>query len=464
MKFSWQRHLIYPLYELGTGRRILTKWKELERTQWLSPTELWELQAERLGALLRHAYDTVPYYRRTFDAAGIRPTGVKRVCDMCRLPVLTKSTIQACRNELISTAFSPRQLLPNQTGGSTGISLRFYQDRRQRDWGSANKLRSNRWAGWDFGKRVLRLWGHPEDVSIAHSLSGRLRDAVLNERTLNAFRFSESDLYELVNYVRRRRPQVIVAYASMLVHWVNYIKDRQITNLPAADGIVSSADMLLPHQRARIENVLGAPVFDRYGCREVDTIASECGEHAGLHINVDRLVVEFLDKDGHPVSFGQPGRVVVTDLFNYAMPFIRYDIEDLATPLGKGCCCGRGLPLMTELSGRLADVLTTPEGAFVSSSALASIIPEIPGVREMQFVQMAVDWLKVKVVCQEHYTRVSERSFGRRLAKLFGPRMRITFEYVDRIPKAPSGKARLSVSEPGARASYPSELAPREDA
>jgi phenylacetate-CoA ligase len=166
-----------------------------------------------------------------------------------------------------------------------------------------------------------------------------------------------------------------------------------------------------------------------------------------MHVNADRLIVEFLDKEGCPVLPGQPGRVIVTDLFNYAMPFIRYDIEDLATPLGKVCRCGRGLPLMAELVGRLADVLTTPEGAFVSASALSTIIPEIPGVRETQFVQMAVDWLQVKVVRREQYSLESERAFSRRLAELFGPQMRITFVYVDSIPKTSSGKARLSVSE-----------------
>jgi phenylacetate-CoA ligase len=286
---------------------------------------------------------------------------------------------------------------------------------------------------------------------------GRLRNLAFRERTLDAFQFTDRDLADVVSTIQRWRPQVIVGYASMIVHLADYVAERGFRGVPAAqasaapvppvEGIISSADMLLPHQRAHIEDVLRAPVFDRYGCREVDTIAAECDRHQGLHVNVDRLVVEYLDEAGRPVLFGQPGRVVVTDLFNYAMPFIRYDVGDLATPAGALCDCGRGLPLLDELVGRFADVLTTPEGAYVSVSALATILAQVKGLRECQFVQRAVDRLVVRVVPRSDYTAKSEGVFRQRLAELFSARMQVTFEYVDTIPKTSSGKARLSVAD-----------------
>jgi len=234
----WHRHLIYPLYELGTGRRILGKWRELERTQWLSPSELQALQTRRLCALLKHAYRTVPYYRRIFQAAGIGPTDVCGLDDLRRLPVLTKETIHSEHGELISTVYPSGRRLPNYTGGSTGTPLRFYQDRRQRDWGSANKLRCNRWAGWDFGKSVLRLWGHSRDLQAAQATVGKLRSFVLREHMLDAFHFTAQDMEDLVGYIRHKRPQFIVAYSSMLAHLVDYLEERQIQDLDTADGIV----------------------------------------------------------------------------------------------------------------------------------------------------------------------------------------------------------------------------------
>lgn len=439
--------IIYPLHELASGRRILSKLARLEDSQWQSPDELAHWRQARLSELLHHAYGTVLYYRRAFDAAGLKPADMHTVDDLRPLPLLTKATIQECQEELLSSAYLPEQRIPNHTGGSTGTPMHFYQDQRQRDWGSANKLRCNRWAGWDFGKRTLRLWGHPQDLKATQTVKGKLRSFLLKEYTFDAFGFSTEDMADLVAYIRRKRPDTIVAYASMLTHFAAYLEDQGIDDLPVLDGVITSTDMLFPHQRALIERVFRARVFNRYGCREVSIIAAECDEHKGMHINADRLIVEFVDENGNPVSPGEPGRVVITDLFNYAMPFIRYSIEDVAIPSAEKCPCGRGLPLMKELVGRYADILTTPEGQFVSASALTTILSEIPGLRECQLVQKAEDWLQVNAVCYPDYDESSEMTFRQHLAKFFGPKMRITFNYVDEIPRTPSGKKRFSVSE-----------------
>jgi phenylacetate-CoA ligase len=443
------RFVVYPIYELISGRRILAKLAQLEESQWWPLNMLTGWQQTRLVELLRHAYATVPYYRRVFDVAGITPADVCTVNDLFQLPLLTKSIIQEHKEDLVSVAYPPTRCIPNHTGGSTGTPMQFYQDHRQRDWGLASKLRFNRWAGWDFGKRTLRLWGHPQDLEIAQSIGGQLRSSVLREYTFDAFGFSTEDMASLTNYVRRKRPRFIVAYASMLSHFTAYLDKQNILDIPSPDGIVTSTDMLFPYQRALIERVFGTRVFERYGCREVSVIAGECSMHNGMHINADRLVIEFTDEDGQPVSPGQPGRVVITDLFNYAMPFIRYDIEDIAVSSTEHCSCGRGLPLMKELIGRYADILTTPEGGFVSASALTTILSKIPGLCECQLVQKATDWLRVNVIRYPEYDGVSEATFRRHLVRFFGPKMRITFNYVDEIPTTPSGKKRFSISEIG---------------
>ena len=451
MRHLVHRHLVYPLYELGTGRRILHKWRELERTQWLSWPELQALQERRLAALLEHACRTVPSYRRAFQRLGIEPAHLcvgdnQCVRDYLRaLPLLTKETIHTEGSDLLSSAYTPRQRVPNYTGGSSGTALRFYQDRRQRDWGTAIKLRCNRWAGWDFGKSVLRLWGHARDAKVAQAAVGKLRNWVLREHMLDAFHFTDQDMDDLTRYIAHQKPRFIVSYSSMLAHFVSYLEKRQMGQLAAPDGIVTSADMLYPHQRAAIERTFGAPVFNRYGCREVDTIAAECGEHRGMHVCAERLVVEIVDEGGRHVAPGQPGRVVLTDLHSYAMPFIRYDIGDIAALSPEDCSCGRGLPLLGELVGRTSDVLTTPEGAYVSVTALSTILPQVPEVRETQFVQKEADWLQIRLVRRPEYGPASEATFRRHVGRLFGSQVRVTFDYVDEIPKTPAGKARLSV-------------------
>jgi len=447
MRHFLTRYLVYPLYELASSRRILSKLAQLEESQWWTPDQLVDWQEARLSQLLHHAYATVPYYRRAFDAAGIRTGDLRNISDLRHLPLLTKSIIQNQQRELVSDGVPLRQRITNHTGGSTGTPMRFYQDQRQRDWGSASKLRFNRWAGWNFGKWTLRLWGHPQDLKAAQSARGKLRSLALREQTFDAFRFSLEDMADLVTTMRRTKPDLIVAYASMLSHFATYLDNRKITDVPPPDGIITSTDMLLPHQRETIERVLESTVFERYGCREVSVIAAECERHSGMHINTDRLIVEFTDENGQPVPPGQPGYVVITDLFNYAMPFIRYNIEDVAVPAAERCSCGRGLPLIEELVGRYADILTTPRGEFVSASALTTILSDIPGLRECQLVQKATDWLQVNAACYPDYDESSETTFRDNLAAFFGPQMRITFHYVDQISRTTSGKKRFSVSE-----------------
>lgn len=441
------KQLIHRLHEVICGRRILPKLRHLDKSQWWSSDQIRAWQQEQLTHLLHHACENVPYYRQLFAGNGLEPADIQGAHDLTRVPLLTKDTLREHQDDLISTAHPPARRIPNRTGGSTGTPLRFYQDQRQRDWGSANKLRCNAWAGWDFGKRTLRLWGHAQDLQATQTVKGRLRDLMLKEQTFDAFGYSTQDLADLADYLRRKRPEIIVAYASMLAHFAAYLEEHDVEDVRVPDGLITSADMLFPNQRSLIERVLGTKVFDRYGCREVSVIAAECEEHSGMHINADRLIVEFVDDDGQPVSPGKPGRVVITDLFNYAMPFIRYTIGDVAIPSSANCPCGRGLPLMEELIGRFADILTTPEGHFVSASALTTILPQIRGLLECQLVQKADDWLRVNAVCHPNYDECSERAFRQHLIEFFGPRMRITFHYVDSVPRTTSGKRRFSVSE-----------------
>jgi phenylacetate-CoA ligase len=131
--------------------------------------------------------------------------------------------------------------------------------------------------------------------------------------------------------------------------FARFVRDEGIGGI-RPKGIISSAEVLTPENRELIETTFGCRVFDRYGCREVSVIASECGEHQGLHINADNLLVETVTDQG-PVR-GEDGEVLITDLRNFAMPLIRYRIKDVGRLLPQACGCGRGLPLMRISGGR----------------------------------------------------------------------------------------------------------------
>src|SRR6185436_11340307 len=155
---------------------------------------------------------------------------------------------------------------------------------------------------------------------------------------------------------------------------------------PAA--IIASSMMLLPHERAVIERVFDVKVTDLYGCEEVGLIASECERHEGLHINAEQVLVEILREDGTPAGPGETGAVVVTDLLNRAMPFIRYRMEDMAEAAAQKCSCGRGLPTLRRVVGRIADFLKRRDGSRVAGiSLIENTLTKIPGIDQMQIVQ-----------------------------------------------------------------------------
>ena len=203
--------------------------------------------------------------------------------------------------------------------------------------------------------------------------------------------------------------------------------------------------MLLAPERDVIERVFGIHAFDRYGCEEVGLIGCECERHDGMHLNIDHLVVEFVREDGAPASPGEPGFVVVTDLLNDAMPFIRYRVEDLSSPLASPCSCGRGLPLMGRVSGRVADFLMRIDGVRVAGvSLIENTLTRFGGIEQMQIVQDDRDRILLRLVAGGDFERDARRQLLDYFASTF-PGARIDLELVDEIGREPNGKFRFAI-------------------
>src|SRR5207253_1358560 len=172
-------------------------------------------------------------------------------------------------------------------------------------------------------------------------------------------------------------PEVIVAYTNPLYVFARALAQRRVTPF-SPRAIVVGAEKLHGFQRELIEAVFQAPVFETYGSREFMLIAAECDRHAGLHVTADNLVVEVLDDDGRPTPGGEEGNVVVTDLFNYGMPFIRHVIGDRAVAGWGTCPCGRGLPLLKKVTGRRLDILRTPDGRQIPGEFFPHLLKDFP--------------------------------------------------------------------------------------
>ncbi len=265
--------------------------REYQHTQFLSAESIRDLQWRRLRTLLIHAYAQCPFYRARFDRAGLTPSDLRGLDDLRTLPVLEKRDIQEQGDDMVARNWPRDDLIPNQTGGSTGAPLSFYLSKARKCSRAAATLRHNRWAGWQIGDRAAVIWGAPRDRP-SDTWRARLRGALLREPLwLDTANVTEASLAEFHTSLLRYRPRIVQAYARSAVLFARYLQVRGLApHRPHA--IVTSAEVLEAEERRLLEDVFGCPVFNRYGCREVSVIASECPAHRGLHIMAEGLYVE----------------------------------------------------------------------------------------------------------------------------------------------------------------------------
>ena len=439
------RTLVLPLTERVRRGKFREALAELERQQWLDPEALREFQLQKLRRLLDHCARNVPYYQRLFRTHGFDPAGVRRLEDLAQLPPLTKTDLQSSARDLRATNLTDRDFLRNQSGGSTGVVTHFYLDRRCVDYARAAQFRYYRWIGLEFGDRQALVWGAPINLRQARWLTRRLRNFFLNKLFLDANDLTDATVDGYLDTLQRYRPAIVVGYATGL--W--FVAERLLARglrLPSLRGVVSTAETLPAQKREVIERGFGTKVYDRYGCGEMKDIAQECGESVHSHVNADNVLVEFLDED-RPVSGSEVGEIVATNLNNFAMPLLRYRLGDLGHTVEERCPCGRGLPLMSVVKGRLYDVLTLPSGRRVHAALVNHIMYGHSGIQKYQLVQETPTQLVCRILRTPEFTMDVLARIREDVRRHLGSDVDIEFEFPERIAPSPSGKHRFIYSK-----------------
>ena len=444
MNASLLRRVILPGWQLLKQQNSLQILPYLEKTQWLPADELLDLQWRRFGALLEHAYTHVPYYRHIMLDAGLDPVSLMRRRSLDKLPLLDRSIISRQRDLLRATNIASERFVPNGTGGSTGEPLRFFDDRNESGWSEAAVFRSQRWFGVDVGDRTAFLWGANFDLTKFQGISGRLKSRGLNLLMLPAWQLSETGSDVFWNKLVDFRPKLLVAYSGAIYNWARLLGTAR-ASIPSLKAIVVSAETLHEDWRIAIEQSFKVPVYNRYGGRDIKFVAQECPRRKGLHINAENSLVEIV-RDGRAVAHGELGEVVITRLDNFAMPFIRYRSGDLGMMANTACECGRSLPLLAKIEGRVQDSIVTDDGRIVSGPFFAHIMKDCPDVKEFQVHQLRRTQLLIQIVLDRERRFSSQPRIERIVREYMGQNMRIDFELCDSIPLTRSGKRRVIVS------------------
>ncbi len=419
----------------------------LDRSQWLSRHDLEELQSAKLRRLVAHAYWHVPYYRRVMDELGVGPRDVRGVQDLRALPLLSKEVVrERFYSDLMSDHHDKKAVLRVSTSGSTGEPLTCWVDRRQLEYRWAATLRGLSWTGYRFGDRSVRLWHQNIGMDRAQVWKEKL-DSWLSRRTLvPAFEFDPARVRAMQEVIRRRRPRLVEGYAESFHFLARAGLGPDLRPLGIL-GLVSSAQTLDAESRRTIEEAFGAKVFDKYGSREFSGIAYECAA-GGRHVVAESYVVEIL-VEGRPARPGELGEVVVTDLNNFVMPFLRYQIGDLAYAVDddEPCPCGRRLPRMGMIEGRVQSMVLGANGRAVPSSFFFHLLKDYGyALSRFQIEQTVPGRLVFRFVKADRFHPRVLEELSARMRRYLGGETEIMPEPVDRIEMVSTGKYRAVVN------------------
>ena len=447
---TFLQNVLFPIDAYRSGKGKLFQYlREFEAAQYLSPYEVRQLNWERLQAILHHAYDKIPFYRKSFDAVGVTPADVQTESDLLQLPILEKRQVQEHLDELVAPDWPKENLMLDQTGGSTGTPVRYFCSIDRRISREAATWRHNRWAGWDICDKSAGLWGASRDLTPPKKLLNRVRSFFLDRQiVLNTAVFNESDVLAFNERLKVYRPKCILGYANALVMFALMLQENNAAAYTPY-SIVSSAEMLPPENRKIIEDVFGCKVFNRYGSRETSVIASECDRHEGMHLMSEGLHVELL-VNGRHAKPGEMGEIIVTDLLNLPMPLVRYRIGDMANWSDKPCSCGRGLPMLAGLNGRVTDFLVTDNGSLCSGASLTALVVAYrPTLKQIQIYQERQGEVVFRIASgRKHPVPDDDLDFVREKSAVYlGKGTKVEFEFVDDIPKTASGKSLFSISK-----------------
>ena len=456
------RHILIPLADKLKGRNLHGSFAEALRTEWLSGEELRHLQDEKLQRLVRHCYENVTYYHRIFEERCLTPDDIRTREDLVKLPILTKQVVKDHYDELISKDANQRNYLEGSTGGSTGTPMRFLEDLSTWNMLRGLSFRGWTWAGFCTGEKLFTLAGNSlvkKNADTKKLLVKNLYDRIImRNQKHDCTDITPKALQGYYQAMMRYKPTGIRGYASSLYFLAKYIEQN---HLPTCNVkvIFTTGEKLHPKYRYKIQRVFHAPVFDGYGASDGGISAHECYMHEGLHIAEEQCIIEIVDHNGNVLPDGEIGHVISTDLNNYAFPFLRYKVGDLAYIKKELCSCGRKHRLLGEVIGREGRAIYNKQGRPYSSIIIDNMFfkdldfhsEECQRLYEkMERFQLRQDKhgdLHILIKPANPQEPVSTFDYIKDNFNQYFPGSEVEILLVDNIPSLPSGKEDYCVSE-----------------
>ena len=449
-----------PVGDLVYGSSVRRRLKEFQKTDLLSRDEILEIQNEKIRRLIRHCYENVPYYTSLFKNLGLKPEDIKSGKDLQLLPILTKQTIRNHYEELFAKNIDARRMIRCSTGGSTGTPLQFCKDANEWSGQKAATLRAWEWYGLHLGDKIFSLGGNSIVKKKKHLSLKNLYDTII----MRNYKHSSADVtdegmqrhYEAL---MKLQPVAIRGYGSSLYIFARFIERFGLPVCPIR-VVLTTGEVLVPEYRRKIEQVFGAPVYDEYGAGDGGILSHECPVREGLHIEETLCYIEITDKDGNVLPDGTPGFVTTTDLENYAFPFLRYHVGDMASLREGPCPCGRNSRRFGEVLGRAGRLIYNKQGVPISPTMLPIMLyPDLDyHKQENQVLYNKIDRFQIRQdkegniqillkMKKKEDEDPGQYSYVRNNYEKHFIGSSVALSFVDEIPPLPSGKEDYCVSE-----------------
>ena len=399
--------------------------------QWKSPEELRKIQEKRLKKLIQYAYGHTELYHRKFREANVAPSDFNTLEDLKKFPCVTKADMrESFPGGVVSNEYDLSHCLRATTSGSTGQVLHIAYSRAAYEYYMAVTYRNFAALGFKPWHRfAYTRYGPVEIGSQFYEKFG-----ITKRKHISVF----LNPAEQVAALKKFKPHAITGYPSIMMEWAKLLEGQNNSIHPLF--VRTEAELLTKEAKKFMEDTFNCELYDEYGSAEFVHLVFECLDR-GYHISSDSVFLEFLE-DGQEVSPGEEGEIYATSLVNYAMPFIRYRMDDRGIPLDELCTCGRGFPLMKLMVARVDDFLQLPSGKKVNPRTVIPLFELGSGVREFRIMQERRDHITVDIVPKPDWTETIEQELKSSFFKILGEPVEVVFNLCEEIPRGRHNRPR----------------------
>jgi phenylacetate-CoA ligase len=433
--------MILPVNDLFQGLSIYKNLNFLKNSQWWSGEMLISYQEIRLRNLIRFAYEHVPFYKDWFYKHNLNPSDIFYISDLKKLPVISKSEIRKSPHFFTATNKDLQKYLILNSSGSTGEPFRYLISRDAYSMKYAAALRGWFWMGYSLGDFYAKLSQNKRTKAVK-----KIQDIVNKCLYIYIPDLSSGTIQKIIFKIEKEKPEFVRCYPDPLLFIAKALRaDKKCLN--GIKAINCTGNILTSEARAIIEERFCCPVFDSYSC-EGSAVFFEGPTRENYLGSMEYAITEVTDNNGEDVKLGEPGMHITTDLWNYTMPLIRYNTQDLVIKSESFSSCGRQLMSFSKIIGRDNDVLITPSGNLLIVHLFTIYFEYFDSIIQFQVEQKRLDEFVFRLVVNETFTSGTKSKILDYWQNFLGKNVKLSLETHDSIPNLYYGKRRFLIRNP----------------